>query len=90
MTLTVKHTAQFKKDVKRYKRYKYKIKLLLETIDKLRNEEELDIRYKDHPLKGKMTGYRECHIEPDYLLIYQIKNELLYLTRVGSHSELFK
>ena len=44
---------------------------------------------KDHPLKGKWTGYRDCHIEPDWVLIYKIDEELLFLTNTGTHSDLF-
>ena len=55
----------------------------------LATEEALDPRYRDHPLQGNWRGYRECHIEPDWLLIYNVENDTLRLGRTGSHSELF-
>lgn len=56
---------------------------------KLINEEVLDVKYKDHPLKGEYSDFRECHIEPDWLLLYKIENNYIIFTRTGSHSELF-
>jgi mRNA interferase YafQ len=62
-------------------------------IEKLANDRPLDIKYKDHPLKGKYFGFRECHIQPDWLLIYKKEDagclSLLYLIRTGTHSDLF-
>ena len=65
--------------------------LLQEVIDTLLSENILDPKYHDHPLAGNYTGFRECHIQPDWLLIYAIDNGLLLLTasRTGSHSDLF-
>ncbi len=65
---------------------------LFETIEILANGETLDAKYHDHDLSGNYKGTRECHIEPDWLLIYEINNNVLVLMlyRVGSHSELFK
>ena len=64
----------------------------MDVIEKLANDEKLDEKYKDHPLKGKYYSTRECHIEPDFLLIYEKIEEVLVLSlvRTGSHSELFK
>lgn len=64
---------------------------LVEVLEKLVNGISLDPKYQDHNLHGKWKGYRECHIEPDWLLIYQIikSNNQLHLVRTGSHSELF-
>lgn len=61
-------------------------------MEKLANGEILEAKYRDHALIGNYKDSRECHIEPDWLLIYEIKNEtlVLMLSRVGSHSELFK
>lgn len=61
-------------------------------MEKLANGEILEAKYRDHALTGNYKDSRECHIEPDWLLIYEIKNEtlVLMLSRVGSHSELFK
>ena len=66
--------------------------LVLEIIEKLSNGEVLEQKYNDHKLKGNYSEYRECHIKPDLLLIYQRQEKILILTciSVGSHSELFK
>ena len=91
MIYTPKPTAQFKKDVKIIEKRGYKIDLLTAVIEKLANGETLDESYSDHPLKGDYIGCRECHITPDWLLIYRIseKTLFLYLTRTGTHSDLF-
>ena len=69
----------------------YKIELLTEVIKKLANGEELEPKYKDHQISGNFGFYRECHIQPDWLLIYEIDGTelILYLTRTGTHSDLF-
>lgn len=87
----VKPTTRFQKDVKLAAKRGYKIDLLTEVIKKLSGGEVLDEKYKDHPLKGNYSGCRECHITPDWLLIYEISDEalILYLTRTGMHSDLF-
>ncbi len=87
--LNIFRTNSFKKD---YKKLNLKDKeLLKEVIIKLSNNEELDLKYKDHKLIGNFVDCRECHIKPDLLLIYRINNDILELalTRVGSHSSLF-
>lgn len=91
MKYEVKPSNQFKKDLKLAARRGYKIDLLSDVIKKLANGEELEPKYKDHQLSGSFGFYRECHIQPDWLLIYEIDgNELiLYLTRTGTHSDLF-
>lgn len=88
----VKYTTQFKKDYKLAKRRGLNIKLLQEIVKKLAVGEILDDSYKDHALSGKWIGYRECHIQPDWLLIYHINKDVLVLTisRTGTHSDLFK
>lgn len=65
---------------------------LFEVIEKLANGEKLDAKYRDHDLTGNYKGCRECHVEPDWLLIYEVMGDVLVLMlyRVGSHSELFK
>ena len=84
-------TSSCKRDIKRANRQGKNIQLLFEIVDLLSDGQKLDPKYKDHKLAGKYSGMRECHIEPDFLLIYEIKKEeiILYLARVGSHSELF-
>lgn len=82
---------QFKKDLKRMARRKVKIDLLENVVNKLANGEKPDERYCDHELSGNYIGFRECHIKPDWLLVYKINNNELYLflSRTGSHSDLF-
>lgn len=89
--LTIKHQATFKKDYKRIVKRGYDIRLLEETIKLLAERKPLPERYRDHQLSGNYSRCRECHITPDWLLIYEVDgNELiLYLTRTGSHSDLF-
>ncbi len=91
MKYVAKPTAQFKKDLKRAKKRGCNMDLIEEIIIKLSNGGKLDEKYKDHSLTGNYIGRRECHITPDWLLIYQIieKNLILILTRTGSHSDLF-
>ena len=59
------------------------------VIEKLLKNQELEAKYKDHTLTGNWNGYRDCHIEPDWLLIYKISETNLFLVRSGSHSDLF-
>ena len=84
-------TNQFKKDLKRIRKRGYKIQLLDEVLKSLQNEIPLDAKYRDHALVGDYIGFRECHILPDWLLIYAIDQGKLILTasRTGSHSDLF-
>ncbi len=91
MSYTVKPTSRFQKDLKRIQKRGYDISLLTDIIKKLANGEPLPEKNKDHPLSGDYIGCRECHITPDWLLIYEIDNGelILYLTRTGSHSDLF-
>jgi mRNA interferase YafQ len=88
---SVRPTAKFHKDLKRIKKRGYNIELLTEVIKKLARGETLEPAYLDHPLKGIFAGFRECHITPDWLLIYEISagELILYLTRTGTHSDLF-
>ena len=85
-------TSQFKKDLKLAKKQNKDLGKLFEVIDILANGETLDEKYKDHSLTGNYRETRECHIEPDWLLIYEIRGDVLVLMhyRLGSHSELFK
>lgn len=89
--LKVRYSAKFKKDFKSIIKRGYDVSLLENVIDILRNEKELPEKYSDHPLKGIFIGHRECHITPDWLLIYKKENDMitLSLTRTGSHSDLF-
>ena len=91
MKYEVKPSNQFRKDLKLVAKRGYKIELLTDVIKKLASGEKLAPKHKDHQLSGNLGFYRECHIQPDWLLIYEIDgNELiLYLTRTGTHSDLF-
>jgi mRNA interferase YafQ len=60
------------------------------VIEKLAAQERLDAKYRDHPLSGNWKGFRDCHLEPDWILIYRTSEDTLTLARTGSHSELFK
>ncbi len=84
-------STKFKKDLKLAIRRGYNISLLTEVVDKLSKGEPLPEKNKDHLLFGNYSGCRECHITPDWLLIYEISNKelILYLTRTGTHSDLF-
>ena len=81
----------FKKDIKLAKKRGFDISRLREVVMTLAQKKQLDEKYRDHALHGKYKGFRECHIEPDWLLVYQIRNKEieLYLFRTGSHSDLF-
>lgn len=87
----VKPTTQFKKDFKLAMKRSMKIELLEEVIAMLAMGETLPDKHKDHALTGNWVGHRECHILPDWLLIYRIEDEVLVLTlsRTGTHSDLF-
>ncbi len=89
---TVKFTSSYKKSYKLMKKRGLDLSLLDDVVDILRQGKTLDKKYKDHLLKGEYAGFHECHIKPDWLLIYLIENDVLTLTLVdtGSHSDLFK
>ena len=84
-------TTQFKKDLKRIRKRGLDLNSLKFVLDTLQKQEALPLKYRDHALVGNYRGFRECHIESDWLLIYTISNEKLILTaaRTGSHSDLF-
>ena len=88
--LTIYYTTRFKKDFKRIKKQRKNLDKLQTVIEILVDEKPLDSRYKDHQLIGNWVNHRECHIEPDWLLIYRISDNNLYLERTGSHTDLFK
>lgn len=89
--LEVKFTSKFKKDYKLIKKRSMNTNLLKEIVGKLANNIPLEEKYKDHELTGNYKGFRECHIEPDWLLIYLVEDNKLILTlsRTGTHSDLF-
>ena len=87
----VKPTTRFQKDLKRVQKRGYDISLLTEVIKILASGRPLPEKNRDHALIGNFDGCRECHITPDWLLIYEISDEnlILYLTRTGTHGDLF-
>ena len=88
----LKFTTSFKKSYRLMKKRGLDITLLDEVIDKLRQGIPLDESYHDHSLVGNYEGFRECHIKPDWLLVYLIEDGILTLTLVdtGSHSDIFR
>ena len=84
-------TARFKRDVKRLEKRGYDLSLLKSVITMLANGETLPEQYLDHPLKGNRKGYRDCHIQNDWILVYKIDKEILTLIlyETGTHSDLF-
>lgn len=92
MNLEIVWTKQFKKDYKNALKRRWNVSLLDEIIRTLSRNELLEDKFRDHSLTGNWVGFRECHIEPDWLLIYRIENNALILTlaRTGSYSDLFK
>lgn len=87
----IRPTSRFQKDLKLAKKRGYNLELLTNIIKSLAAGEELPAKNRDHPLIGNYAGCRECHISPDWLLIYEIEDSelILYLTRTGTHSDLF-
>jgi len=87
----IKPTGKFQKDLKRIQKRGYDLSLLTDVIKKLADGETLPEINKDHPLTGNFAGQRECHITPDWILVYEIDEGTLYLylTRTGTHSDLF-
>lgn len=93
MKYTVVKTKRFKTAYKRVQHLKgFKRDTFIDVITKLASGEELDKKYKDHKLTGNLKSFRECHLAPDILLLYQIDNGLLILTLVsiGNHAQLFR
>lgn len=90
--LKIRFRKQFRKDYKRViKQPGHSPELFQEVLDHLVTEQTLPTKYRDHALSGNYAGFRECHILPDWLLIYKIESDILTLTltRTGSHSDLF-
>lgn len=87
--LNLRYSTRFKKDFKTCVKRGYQMPLLQQAIDTLRIPAPLPPKNKDHNLSGNYSGYRECHIEPDWLLIYKQTDDELRLDRTGTHSDLF-
>ena len=92
MKYEVRFTTQFKRDMKRAQKQGKNLDELFQVVNILADGGKLDARYHDHELSGEYAGTRECHIEPDWLLIYERRASILVLMlfRAGTHSELFK
>ena len=88
--MNIHYTTQFKKDYKRIKKQKKDLSKLKTVIEKLSSGKPLEPIYRDHQLSGTWKDHHDCHIEADWILIYRITDEGLYLERTGSHTELFK
>jgi mRNA interferase YafQ len=88
MPLTVRQSTQFRRDVKRLLRQGVDLSRLEAVVTALVDQQALDERYRDHTLIGNWKGHRECHIQPDWLLIYRVTGDELQLVRTGTHSEL--
>jgi mRNA interferase YafQ len=87
--LTIRQSTSFRRDVKRLLRQGAELARLETVVGRLVAQQPLDEHYRDHALVGNWRGYRECHIQPDWLLIYQATEAELQLVRTGSHRELF-
>ena len=89
--LKIVPSNQFKRDLKLARKRGCKIEHLRDVVNALANEQKLDEKYRDHRLAGNYNGFRECHIEPDWLLVYRINQNALelFLFRTGTHSDLF-
>lgn len=88
--LPIHYSNKFKKNLELMIRRGKDPEKIKAVIVSLANGVPLGFRHKDHPLVGNFTGFRDCHIEPDWLLIYRVEEGVLYLERTGTHSDLFK
>ncbi len=88
--MKIYYTNQFKRDYKKIKKQNKDTNKLRLVVEKLAAQQQLDARFRDHPLRGDWKGFRDCHLEPDWLLVYKLSGDTLILERTGSHSELFK
>jgi mRNA interferase YafQ len=88
--LSLRYSTAFKKDYKRLQKRGWNLTKLRPVLERLAGGETNEEQYKDHPLRGKYAGARDCHVEPDWVLIYAIIGEELRLLRTGTHADLFK
>jgi len=88
--LTPVQSTQFKKDVKKARKRGKDLDKLKSLLSLLIHQTPLPVAYQDHPLRGNWKGYRDAHIEPDWLLLYRVTGEELQLTRTGAHADLFQ
>jgi len=90
LKLTIRRTTQFKRDIKRLLRSGKDIEKLLSIVEELAEGRKLPPEYHEHALSGKYKNKHDCHIEPDWILIYAIEDDELVLYRTGSHPQLFR
>ena len=88
--LTVRYSTRFQRDFKICVKRRYDMRLLQQAIDILRIPDQLPLKNRDHDLTGNYVGHRECHLSPDWLLIYKQNGDELLLYRTGTHSDLFR
>ncbi|WP_434511395.1 type II toxin-antitoxin system YafQ family toxin [Desulfitobacterium sp. AusDCA] len=90
--MKINRTSRFKKEYRQMMKRGYDSKLFEYVVGELANGRSLEQEYNDHALKGSFEGFRECHVQPDWLLIYIVENDVLMLTltRTGTHADLFK
>lgn len=86
----IRRSTRFRRDLKRSKRRGHDLNRLAAVIDVLAGDGTLPARYRDHALTGDWIGTRECHIAPDWLLIYELTDDKLVLQRTGTHADLFE
>lgn len=91
MSLDIVLSNRFRKDLKLARKRGYDLNLLEEIVNTLAEGKNLAVKYRDHELTGNYIGFRECHVQPDWLLIYRIDGDelILFLSRTGTHSDLF-
>ena len=90
MRYQIRRSTQFKRDVKRAIKRGKDIEQLLSVVQELAEGRRLAAHYQDHPLKGQYKDKRDCHLDPDWILIYAVLNNELVLYRTGSHADLFR
>jgi mRNA interferase YafQ len=90
MALTPSRSGRFKKDYKRMKRRGKDVSKILHVMKTIADEEPLEPRHRDHNLVGNYVGCRECHVEPDWLLIYTVGDDWIRFERTGTHTDLFE
>lgn len=90
MARSIRQSTRFRRDIKRLQRQRKDLFRLEVVVNNLVGNAPLAEQYRDHALKGNWKGLRECHIQPDWLLVYRIEGEELQLVRTGSHAELYR
>lgn len=89
MALKIRQSTRFRRDIRRLRKQGTDLSKLETAVTLLVAQRALEATYRDHALTGNWRGYRECHLQPDWLLIYRVVDNELQLTRTGSHAELF-